>query len=58
MDILCCPECKGELEITVSKQDGDEILKGELFCVSCDIKYSIDDGIPNLLPKEYNYNAK
>ena len=54
MEILCCPECKGELELKVSEQEGEEIFNGELLCAKCDAIYSIDDGIPNLLPKEYH----
>ena len=54
MDILCCPDCKGELELKVFKQEGDEIFKGELNCANCEVIYSIEDGIPNLLPKDYH----
>ncbi len=50
MDILCCPVCKGELRLDVTKED--EILEGTLTCPACDHAYPIDDGIPNLLPPD------
>ncbi len=54
MDILCCPVCKGELKLKIEKQDKDtdEIIEGELICDECDEIYSIDEGIPDLLPPE------
>ena len=32
MEILACPVCKGELELTVMDEDGDEVVTGSLFC--------------------------
>lgn len=52
MDILCCPMCKGDLVLEVTKENEKEILKGTLFCKKCDEYYPIDDGIPNMLPPE------
>ncbi len=51
MDILCCPVCKGDLELVVAREE-DEILEGGLICHHCDFTYEIEDGIPNLLPPE------
>jgi len=56
MEILCCPVCKGELELKVENQDGGEIFDGELFCSICNFTYPISEGIPNLLPPEYHKN--
>jgi uncharacterized protein YbaR (Trm112 family) len=50
MEILCCPVCKGDLELTVVKEEGPEIIEGSLYCKKCDEKYPIEDGIPVLLP--------
>ena len=50
MEILCCPVCKGELELSVRKQSKTEILEGELRCQACEVDYPIEEGIPNLLP--------
>jgi uncharacterized protein YbaR (Trm112 family) len=52
MDILACPICKGELELTVDEDKGDEIIAGSLYCKKCDYRYPITDSIPNLLPPE------
>jgi len=30
MDILCCPVCKGDLVLSVAKEDDKEILEGGL----------------------------
>lgn len=51
MDILCCPVCKGDLILSVEKEDEKEILEGELLCNECEVKYPIHQGIPNLLPR-------
>lgn len=53
MEILRCPECKGELELEVGKRDETgEVLEGEMRCPACPYTYPIEDGIPNLLPPE------
>ncbi len=51
MEILCCPVCKGDLELETEKEDRNEIINGKLICKKCG-KYKIEDGIPNLLPKD------
>lgn len=51
LDILCCPTCKGELKINIKKEEKDEIIQGFFTCKQCKTKYTIEDGIPNLLPK-------
>ena len=50
MDILCCPVCKGDLDLNVDKENEKEILEGELHCAACQVDYPIHEGIPNLLP--------
>mgnify|MGYP001165454050 FL=1 len=52
MEILACPVCKGELELRVEAEEGDEVVTGSLVCQKCDETYPIDDAIPNLLPPE------
>ncbi len=52
MEILCCPVCKGDLELAVSMEK-DEILEGTLHCKACRHTYEIRDGIPNLLPPDF-----
>ena len=52
MDILACPVCKSPLTMTVTKEDGDEVVEGSLFCAKCNETYPIEDAIPNLLPPD------
>ena len=52
MDILCCPVCKGDLELKIAKQVNGDIIEGELICHACKFPYRISEGIPNLLPPE------
>ncbi|MEW6069167.1 MAG: methytransferase partner Trm112 [Candidatus Thermoplasmatota archaeon] len=51
MEILCCPMCKSDLELKVEKEEGNDIIEGLLICKKCG-EYKIEEGIPNLLPKE------
>lgn len=52
LEILACPVCKGELELSIYHQSDEEIISGQLRCKNCDQSYPIEDGIPNLLPPE------
>jgi len=52
LEILCCPVCRGDLKLTVTRTEGEEILVGELACPRCPATYPIEDGIPNLLPPD------
>ena len=44
LDILVCPECKGDLELT-QEEDG-------LICRACALVYPIRDEIPVMLVEE------
>ncbi len=44
LEILVCPQCKGEVELT-DKQDG-------LICRACKLCYPIQDDIPVMLIDE------
>ena len=52
LDIMACPVCNGDLELDVEKENKTEIVVGSLYCPKCDVKYPIDDAIPNLLPHD------
>lgn len=52
LEILVCPQCKGELTLTAEKEEGGEIVAGTLHCAKCNERYPIVDGIPELLPLE------
>jgi uncharacterized protein YbaR (Trm112 family) len=58
MDILACPMCKSELELTTEEVEGEEVIRGSLFCAKCNERYPIDDGIPNLLPPDLRKAAE
>jgi len=51
MDILVCPVCKGELELTV-EEEKEVVVTGSLYCPKCQVHYPIVNSIPNLLPPE------
>lgn len=44
LDILCCPECKGDISLNES-EDG-------LICDACKLMYPIKDNIPIMLIDE------
>ena len=50
MQLLACPVCKGELQLNVDKEEGEEVVTGSLYCPKCQYSYPIIDTIPNLLP--------
>ena len=52
MQILACPVCKGDFELRVDKEEGEEVVTGALYCSNCNHFYPIVDTIPNLLPPE------
>jgi len=52
MDILACPVCKGELELSVDEENEEEVVAGTLHCAKCNARYPIVDTIPNLLPPD------
>ena len=50
MEILVCPMCRGNLDLSITEQDGDEIVEGILTCTECGEIYPIENTIPNMLP--------
>ena len=52
MDILVCPMCKGELQLSIEEENENEVVTGTLYCTKCDVRYPIVDTIPNLLPPD------
>jgi len=51
VEILCCPTCKGELELHKEKEEKGEIITGFFTCKKCKVEYPITEGIPDLLPR-------
>jgi uncharacterized protein YbaR (Trm112 family) len=54
LEIVVCPVCKGALKLQVGESKEKEIISGSLTCEKCDHTYSINEGIPNLLPPGMN----
>ena len=52
LDILVCPICRTELDLSVTEETEDEIIEGSLTCKECGEVYPIEDAIPNMLPPE------
>lgn len=52
MEIIVCPVCRGDLELTVKEEEGDEVISGHLTCAKCNERYPIEERIPNLLPPD------
>ncbi len=52
LDILVCPLCHGELDLTVAEENAEEIVSGALRCKECATTYPIEETIPNMLPPE------
>ena len=50
MEILVCPMCRSELDLSITKREGDEIVEGVLTCAECGEIYPIENSIPNMLP--------
>ena len=54
LKFLCCPKCKGTLDLNFFAKNGDEIIEGMLEC-ACGMSYPVIRGVPRMLldlPKE------
>jgi len=49
LDLLACPACRGELELTQKTVAGGEIQEGTLWCPACRLGYPIRDSIPRFV---------
>ena len=47
LEILVCPQCKGDLSL---RAQGD--VHDSLDCAACSLSYPIDEGIPVMLVEE------
>jgi uncharacterized protein len=50
LDIICCPVCRGEMDLQVIKTSRDEIIEGTLTCDTCKNQYFIRNGTAYLVP--------
>jgi SAM-dependent methyltransferase len=49
LPLLACPGCGGNLDLTVTQADADEISAGELRCAVCARCYPVRHGIPRFV---------
>ncbi len=49
---LCCPACKGRLDLKIAERKGFQGLAGQLLCEECSKRYEVNDGLPNLVHPE------
>ena len=49
MNLLCCPTCKSKLELSIDKEENEDIITGSLQCTNCKKMFAIHDGIPNFV---------
>lgn len=55
---LCCPVCKGALDLRETHSQGDVIFDGTLRCGVCPAEYPIHHQMPNLIPNGKLESAK
>jgi 2-polyprenyl-3-methyl-5-hydroxy-6-metoxy-1,4-benzoquinol methylase/uncharacterized protein YbaR (Trm112 family) len=51
LDIMCCPDCKGSLELESFKNQVGRVKDGLLTCKVCGTCYIICDYIPRMVPE-------
>lgn len=56
LQILACPSCKGQLDLVVTEERGNEIEEGSLNCAACRKTFPVVRGIPRFVSSE-NYAA-
>lgn len=54
LDLLCCPECRGDLLLTDPTEAVDNVVRGRLACASCGRAYPVVGSIPRFVSAE-NY---
>ena len=55
LELLCCPDCRGELDLSSDEVSASKILFGQLLCKGCGRVFEVGYGLPNLVypdPKE------
>lgn len=53
LSYLCCPQCESGFDLTMFRQDGEEIIEGLLHCVASQHVYPIVRSIPRILPTAF-----
>ncbi len=47
--LLCCPNCRGSLELEIEEIDENNVKNGFLTCKKCGKKYKIENYIARFL---------
>jgi SAM-dependent methyltransferase len=52
LDFLACPNCGGSLSLLANEtpEEDGHVMAGELACSACDMRFTIREGVPVLLP--------
>jgi SAM-dependent methyltransferase len=50
LQYLACPSCTGVITLVSTEREGEEIIEGELACVSCARSWPITRGVPRFAP--------
>ncbi|MBI4678733.1 MAG: methyltransferase domain-containing protein [Elusimicrobia bacterium] len=50
--LLCCPNCRGRLDLVEGQGQGKEVVSGVLACQDCPARFPIRRGIPRFLSAE------
>ena len=48
VEMLCCPLCKGGLELRIETKSNQDVTEGSLVCSDCHNRYLIRNGIPRM----------
>jgi SAM-dependent methyltransferase len=49
LNLICCPVCRGKLDLKEAQEQDDEVITGVLNCPVCDRTFVIDGGVPRLV---------
>ncbi len=52
LDVIVCPQCKGELTLRTGIKEGAEVVEGDLDCGTCGTVFPITKGVPRFVPRE------
>lgn len=52
LECLCCPVCKGELDLKPAEQTDSTVVSGRLTCQECRKSFEIAYGLPNMVHPE------
>lgn len=50
--LLCCPSCRGDLELRESAGDAERVERGALVCRTCGRLYAIERGVPRFVQSD------